>query len=151
MTQSSMTQRLTEDLAIIRQWSQGGRVVPYPEIDTINVVVGDGVNAMTPGIATAIRVDFNARITGCFLQEFDGNSGSVSIDIQRAPGGASPAFVSITGVANPAIVGGRYFADETLDGWTTGINRRDYLRYVVTSAATIRRVHVGLRIRRLEP
>lgn len=121
------------------------------EVDTINTILGDGVNAMTPGIGAAIRVDFRARITGCFLQEFDGNTGSVSIDIQRAQGGASPSFVSITPVANPAIVSGRYFADESVDGWTTELERGDYLRYVVTTVATITRVHVGLRARRLEP
>jgi hypothetical protein len=47
---------------------------------------------------------------------------------------------------------GRYAADESLGTWTdTYIDRGDYLRFSVTSAATITRVHVALRIRRLEP
>jgi hypothetical protein len=149
MTQ--LQQRFAEDLAIIRQWAQGGREVAYPEIDTINALIGDGVNPLTPGIAAAIRVDFNALITGCYLQEIDGTTGSVSVELQRAPGGTNPAFVSITGASNPGIVSGRWFLDETLAGWTTQIRRGDYLRYIIAGATAIARVHVGLRIRRLEP
>lgn len=144
-------QTLIDDLTTIFQWSRGAREVPYPEIDTVNAVVGDGITALTPGVALAIRVDFNAVITGCFLQEFDGNTGSIAIDIQRAQGGATPAWSSITSTTVPAIVTGRYFADETVAGWDTAISRGDYLRYVVTGATNIRRVHVALRIRRLEP
>jgi hypothetical protein len=79
-------QTLVDDLTTILQWTRGSRAVPYPEIDTINVIIGDGVNPLVAGVAAAIRVDFNSRITGIFLQEFDGTSGSVSIKIEKGAG-----------------------------------------------------------------
>jgi hypothetical protein len=123
---------------------------PGAEVDSINVIVGDGANELVPGVAAALRVDFRARITGIFLQEFDGTSGSVAVAIAKAQGGASPSWVTMSGTA--AISSGRYFADEDLNSWVdTYIDRGDYLRFSVSSAATIMRVHIALRIRRLEP
>lgn len=122
------------------------------EVDSINVVIGDGATAIVAGIAAALRVDFRARITGYFLQEFDGTSGSVAVNVERAVGGASPTWSRISSSTPAGISSGRYFADEDLSTWTeTAINRGDYLRFSVASAATITRVHLALRIRRLEP
>lgn len=120
------------------------------EVDSINVIIGDGATAIVAGVAAALRVDFRARITGIFLQEFDGTSGSVAVVIARSQGGPAPTWTTISGPA--AISGGRYFADEVLGSWTdTYIERGDYLRFSVSSATTITRVHLALRIRRLEP
>jgi hypothetical protein len=143
-------QTLVDDLIAIRQWSQrpANDVV---EVDTINVLIGDGVSVLVAGVAAAIRVDFRARITGSFVQEFDGTSGSVVLGIARAQAGAAPSFTSIVASAPPTISSGRYGADETLTGWTTSIDRGDLLRFSVTSATSIMRVLVALRIRRLEP
>jgi hypothetical protein len=124
---------------------------PAAEVDSINVLVGDGVTVLTAGVAACIRVDFRSRITGSFVQEFDGTSGSVVLGIARAAPGSSPSFVSIVASAPPTISSGRYGADETLVGWTTSIDRGDLLRFSVTSATSIKRVLVALRIRRLEP
>jgi hypothetical protein len=123
---------------------------PGAEVDTINVIIGDGATVIVAGVAAALRVDFRARITGIFLQEFDGTSGSVAVAIAKAQGGAAPSWVTISGTA--AISSGRYFADEDLSSWSdTRIDRGDYLRFSVSSASTITRVHLALRIRRLEP
>jgi len=152
MTQS-VQQRLAEDIAIIRQWSEGGRGVPYPEIDTINVVIGDGASVLVAGIAAALRVDFNAIITGAYLIEFDGVTGSVLATIDKASPvvGSAPSFVSIIGSSPLNLVSGRYYADETLVGWTVQIARGDVLRFLVSSATVIQRILLALRIRRLEP
>lgn len=121
------------------------------EVDTINVLIGDGGTVLTAGVAACIRVDFLARITGSFVQEFDGTSGSLVLGIAKSAPGASPSFASIVGSTPPTIASGRYAADETLTGWTTSIDRGDLLRFSVTSATSIMRVLVALRIRRLEP
>ena len=121
------------------------------EIDTINVIIGDGVNVITPGIAAAIRVDFRSTITGIFFQEFDGITGSIRIDVQKSPGATAPTWARISPVAQPGFTSTRYSADEDVIGWLTAIERGDYLRFVVSSADLLKRVHVGLRIQRLEP
>lgn len=142
---------LVDDLVRIRQWSQRAQGQDIPEVDTINVIIGDGAAVLVAGVAAAIRVDFRARITGSFVQEFDGTSGSVVLGIARAAAGVAPSFVSIVGSAPPSISSSRYGADETLTGWTTTLDRGDLLRFSVTSATSIMRVLVALRIRRLEP
>jgi len=125
---------------------------PAPaEIDTINVIIGDGVNVLTAGVAAAIRVDFRAIISGSFVQEFDGTSGSVVLSIEKSAPGPAPTFTSIVASAPPTISSGRYGADEELAGWTTDIDRGDLLRWSVSSATSIKRVLTTLRIRRLEP
>jgi len=106
---------------------------------------------MHPGIGAAIRVDFRARITGFFLQEFDGTTGSVGVVVEQSQGGPTPVWTRISPLVTPAIVTGRYYADEDVTDWLTLVDRGDYLRFLVASATTITRVHVGLRVRRLEP
>lgn len=143
-------QTLVDDLVAIRQWSQRP-TSDIVEVDTINVIVGDGASVLAAGVGAAIRVDFRARITGSFVQEFDGTSGSVVLGIAKAQAGSSPSFASIVGSTPPTISSGRYGVDEDLVGWTTNIERGDLLRFSVTSATAIMRVLVALRIRRLEP
>lgn len=152
MTQSAVDS-LTADMATIRSWSMAHSSVSMPEIDTINVVIGDGVNVLVAGIAVAIRVDFNAYILGSFLHEFDGTTGSVTIGIDKAAYavGSAPTFASIVGSSPPSISSARYGEDETLTGWTQNIYRGEVLRYAVASATSIKRVLAALRIRRLEP
>src|SRR3954470_3961308 len=104
------------------------------EVDSIDIVIGDGANVLVAGIAAALRVDFQARITGAFVQEFDGTTGSVVIGIQKAPGGPAPAFSSIVGATPPAIASSRYGENETLSDWNSYIDRGDVLRFSVTSA-----------------
>jgi len=145
--------QLLDDLVRIRQWSQRAQGGDAPEVDTINVVIGDGANVLVAGIAAALRVDFNARITGAYLIEFDGVTGSVVATIDKASPvvGSAPTFVSIIGSSPPTITSGRYSADETLAGWTVQIARGDVLRFLVSSATAIQRILLALRIRRLEP
>jgi hypothetical protein len=101
-------------------------------------------------VAAALRVDFRARVTGAFLQEFDGTSGSVAVTVAKAQGGPSPSWTTIS--SGLAISSGRYFADEDVTAWSDiHIDRGDYLRFSVASATTITRVHLALRIKRLEP
>jgi len=149
MTQSS----LADDIQTIRRWSQGSPVAAQPEIDTINVLIGDGVNPLTAGIAAALRVDFNAVIAAGFLHEFDGVTGSVTVGIEKAAYaiGSAPAFTSIVASAPLIIASARYGENLTLTGWTRTINRGDVFRFSISSASTITRILLALRVRRLEP
>lgn len=142
---------LADELRAMRRWSHRARPVQVAEVDTINLVIGDGTNVIATGIQAALRVDFNARITGSYLQEIDGTSGSVVMDILKAQGGATPSFASIVASAHPTISSARFYVDETLTGWTMKIDRGDYLRFNVTSVTSFTRLIVSLRIRRLEP
>jgi hypothetical protein len=149
----SVAASLLDDLTAIRRWSQRLPPTEMAEIDTINVIIGDGQNVLTTGIKAALHVDFNAFITGAYLHEFDGTTGSVSIGIAKAAYsvGSAPTFSSIVGSAPPTITSARYAEDETLTGWTTRINRQDVLRFSVSSVSAFTRLLIALRVRRLEP
>jgi hypothetical protein len=153
MTQAAMIAQLTDDMATIRSWSQASPGVELAEIDTINVILGDGATILAPGFGGAVRVDFNAYITGAYLHEIDGNTGSVGVSVSKATYalGATPTFVTISGLSSLAIVDDRYGEELLLADWIRDIARGDVLRFVVTTAVTLRRVLVALRIRRLEP
>jgi len=143
---------LIDDLLAIKQWAQRPPGQDMAEVDTINVLIGDGASALVAGVAAALRIDFRARLTGYFLQEFDGTTGSVACNIHKAAGGSAPSWVLISPATPVGIAAGRYYADETLATWSdTSIARGDYLRFSVASAATITRVLLALRLRRLEP
>jgi hypothetical protein len=143
----SIYRRTDQQVRDILATAEGGA-----EVDSINVIIGDGATAIVAGVAAALRVDFRARITGMFLQEFDGTSGSITVNIQRAVGGAAPSWATISPTTAAGISSGRYYADESVSTWQdTYLDRGDYLRFVVASASTITRVHLALRLRRLEP
>ena len=153
MTRPSAVTTLIDDLSIIRQWSNSSPAVASPEIDTINVIIGDGSTVLTTGVKVALRVDFNAIITGAFVHEFDGTTGSVVVGIGSAAyvAGFTPTFTSIVASAPPTISSARYSEDTTLTGWTTTINRGDVLRFSITTVSSFTRLLICLRIRRLEP
>lgn len=143
---------LIDDLLAIKQWAQRPAGQDTAEVDTINVLVGDGANVLVAGVSAALRVDFRARLTGYFLQEFDGITGSATFNIHKAAGGTAPSWVLISPATPVGISSGRYYADNTLSTWSnTSIDRGEYLRFSVASAATITRVLLALRLRRLEP
>jgi len=100
-----------------------------------------------------LRADFNAIITGAYLHEFDGITGSVTATIDKAAYtiGADPVFTAVYGSSPLTLSGGRYYEDTTLSLWTTQINRGDVLRFSIFSATAITRILLTLRIRRLEP
>lgn len=126
--------------------------LPGAEVDTINVIVGDGATVPSAGVSAALKVDFEARITGAFLQEFDGTSGSISIGVARSQPGSSPSWTNMVGPTPFAISSSRFYANETVADWAhVDVQRGDVLRFSVVSASTIMRVLVALRIRRLEP
>lgn len=123
------------------------------EVDTINVVVGDGHQVLETGIVGALRVDFAARITGGFLHEVDGIPGSATVSIDKAQYtiGSAPTFVPIVGSTPLVIIAGRYGQNEGLAGWDEYIDRGDVLRFSLTSVSAFTRLLIALRIRRLEP
>src|SRR5215471_9968974 len=141
MTQSAYS-TLIDDVATIHSWSEQSRGVPFPEIDTINAIIGDGSNVIATGVVGALRVDFNCIIVGSFLHEFDGTTGSIVLDYETATYavGVAPVFTSIVGSAPPTISSAQYGEDTTLTGWTTELTRGTVIRVSVTSATSLKRI-----------
>lgn len=118
---------------------------------TASTFGGDAAATIATGIAGCWSFDFQARITGWYIQEFDGVTGSIALLLEKATRGASATFSSIVSSSPPTVTSGRYAENATLVGWDDVIDRGTLIRVSVTSATTITRVLFGLRLRRLEP
>ncbi len=127
-----------------------GGTVTIPNTVGVEYVIDGGTSAINNGSAGGLIVPFNCVITGVVLQEFDGTTGSITVDIQGALPGASPSFSSLCGGNTPHITSGRYYSDGSVSGWSTTLDRGDALRYVVSGASTIKRVTVMLYVRRTD-
>jgi hypothetical protein len=75
----------------------------------------------------------------------------LAIDKAAYAVGSAPTFTSIVASAPPTVSSARYAIDETLTGWTQQINRRDVLRFSITSVSSFTRLLLALRVRRQEP
>jgi len=152
MTQSAIDS-VASDMATIRSWGMASPGVSAPEIDTINVLIGDGTNVLTTGIKAALHIDFNAYLHAAYIHEFDGVTGSVVIAIEKATYivGSAPTFANIVASAPPSITSARYGANETLTGWNRNLYRNEVVRFSITSVSAFTRLLIALRVRRLEP
>jgi hypothetical protein len=137
----------------VRGWSHRARPVELAEVDDALVNIGDGANVISTGIQACWMFDFRARITGWFIQEFDGTTGSVVLDLGKSARGSTPSFVSIVASAPPAITTGRYSDSDLvpMTGWTLNIERGELISLAVSSVSSFKRLLIALRIRRLEP
>src|SRR3954467_11904642 len=65
----------------------------------IAFLIDGGGSAITAGSKGGVIVPFPCTITQVVLQEFEGVSGSISVDIQAGVPGAGPTFASLCGSA----------------------------------------------------
>jgi hypothetical protein len=109
----------------------------------IEYVIDAGSSAISNGAAGGLIAPFSMQTSRLILQEFDGISGSIKVDVRISLPGNSPSFSSI---GSATISGGRY---ATAD-FTEVIDQFDLIEYVVSGASTIRRVTVALLGRRTD-
>ena len=105
-------------------------------------------NVVPTGIQGEIYISFPCTITANTL--FADVSGSIVLDIWKAPFGAYPPTVanSICAAALPTLSSQALTQNTTLTGWTTSIASGDILRFNVNSAATITRFTLALSVNR---
>lgn len=127
-----------------------GGTTTTPVAVGIEYVIDGGGVVITAGSFGGLIAPFDFTITQVELQEFDGITGSITVDLRAGVPGNSPSFASLCGGNPPHITGGRHFSDSTLTGWSTFIDRGDALQYVVTSVATIKRVTFMIYARRTD-
>ncbi len=113
----------------------------------IEFVIDGGGAALSTGSAGGVVIPFDCEITEAEIQEFEGTSGSITLDIQKGTAGPSPSFSSITGGVPPFIGSGRHYSNTTLANWTTTLSRGEVLRYVVSSVSSFTRLTIALYVR----
>jgi hypothetical protein len=121
---------------------------PYGGNVTINYVIDGGGSAITTGVKGDVVVDFACTINQVSL--LADQTGSIVVDIWAAVYGSYPPVAGgkITASAPPTITTATKAQDATLTGWTTAIAAGTVLRFNVTSATTVQRVTLSLKVTR---
>ena len=73
-------------------------------------------------------------------------AGSIVLDIKKAAFGTTPTS-SIVASAPPTLSGAKYGSDAVLTGWTTAIALNDVLAFSVTSASTLTKCTLQLKVK----
>jgi len=112
---------------------------------TIEVVIGDGVNAITTGVAGDFEVPFNFVPTGWTIVA--DASGSIVVDLWKDTYANFPATVAdtVTGTEKPTLSAAQKNQDLTLSTWGTSWTKGDWVRVNVDSTATVKRVIISIR------
>lgn len=105
----------------------------------------DGAGAViTTGTAGYLEIPFNCTITGWTV--LGDQVGSAVIDVLRSTYGGFPTTATITGADPPTLVTAQKNQNLAVTLWTTAITAGDILEFNVTSATTVTRVTVALKL-----
>ena len=119
------------------------------ELGAIAFIIDGGGSAITTGQKGHLEIPFKCEIQRVTL--LADQSGSIVIDIRKDSYANFPPdnADSITASAPPTISGAVKAQDSTLTGWTKTINAGDILAFNVDSVATIERVTLVLKVKKI--
>ena len=123
----------------------------YVKNFAIQIVIGNGVEAITPGVFGDIEVPSDGVIEGWTMLEGTGTSGSIVVDVWKDTYANFPPTVAdtITGSDKPTISSAAKGQNLSLTGWgSTSIARGQILRFNVDSSTSVKQVTLSLRCRR---
>lgn len=154
---AAFTLLLGKAVSVITQTGQlpitpptSGGTTTSPVALGLEYLIDGGGSTITTGSFGGIILPLPMTFTAVELQEFDGITGSIQVDIRHGTPGNSPSFTSICGGNLPAITAGRHYIDNTLSGWFADLARGDALQFVVMSVSSLRRVTLLLYARRTD-
>ncbi len=119
------------------------------ELSAIVFIIDGGGSAITTGEKGHLEIPFKCEIQRVTL--LADRSGSIKIDIWKDTYANFPPTDadSICGGNEPEISSAQKYQDSTLSGWTKTINAGDILAFNVDSAATIERVTLVLKVKKI--
>ena len=112
----------------------------------IEVIIGNGIDAITAAVAGDLEVPFACTVLEWRLVA--DQSGSIVVDVWKDTYANFPPTVAdtITGSEKPTLSSQQKNQDTNLTTWTTALSEGDWLRYNVDSAASVTRVTLSLRV-----
>lgn len=115
-------------------------------VAAIALVIDGGGSAITTGVKGDLMIPFAATIASATV--LADQSGSIVIDVWKDTYTNYPPTSgdSITASAKPTLSSAAASQDTTLTGWTTSISAGDTLRFNVSSASTVTRVALILKV-----
>ncbi len=119
------------------------------ELNALVFIIDGGGSAITTGIKGYLEIPFKCEIQRVTL--LADQSGSIVIDIWKDTYASFPPDDgdSITASAPPTISGALKAQDATLTAWTKTINAGDILAFNVDSVATIERLTLVLKVKKI--
>ena len=144
-----------DELAIVDKSAVETKKVTYQNLralvsqGAIAFIIDGGGSAITTGQKGHLKIPFKCEIERVTL--LADQSGSIVIDIWKDTYANFPPTVedSICASAKPTISAAQKSQDATLTGWTKTINAGDILAFNVDSAATITRVTLVLKVKKI--
>ena len=118
---------------------------PLDDAFGVGLTIGDGVNPMATGIILDFEVPYDLTIEGWTLVA--DVAGSIVIDLWVDTFANFPPTVAdtITGSEKPTLAAAQTAQDLALTTWTVDLNKGDWCRVNIDSAATLQRVTLALR------
>lgn len=125
------------------------RVVVADGEDAIQFLIDGGGSAITTGVKGDVEVPFDCAVTGWTI--LGDQSGSIVVDVWKDTYANFPPTVAdtIAGSEKPTLSSASKNQDLSLTTWTTTLSKGDILRFNVSSASTVTRVTVILRVVRV--
>ncbi len=115
-------------------------------IEDIGITIDGGGTTITTGSKGFRDVPFAGNIISYVL--LADQSGSVQLDVKKSTYSGFPTTSTIVAAAPPILSSAQKNTDSTLTGWTKAIASGDILEFSVTSATTVTRVQLFLRVQR---
>lgn len=116
----------------------------------VGVVIGDGTNVISTGVAGYVSCPVAGTITKVRLLSADASvtSGSIVVDVWKDTYANYPPTDadSITASAPPTISTATKSEDATLTGWTTSVSAGDVFGFNVDSVTSLKRVVLELEV-----
>jgi len=109
----------------------------------VDLVIDGGGATLTTGTKLDVEVPYNLTLQSMRLMA--DQTGSIVLDILKAVYASFPgSAASICASSLPTLSSAQKAQDTALSGWTTTLNKGDWLRISVTSVATIQRLTLSL-------
>ena len=113
----------------------------------IDVIIGDGSNEISTGVALAVEVPYAMTLTTARIFAIDGNTGSIKVDIWKDTYANFPPTDAdtITGGEEPEISASDKSEDTSLTSWTKTLSKGDIVYFNTDSVTTLTKVLVSLK------
>ena len=144
-----------DELAIVEKSAVATKKITYQNLralvsqGAIAFIIDGGGSAITTGQKGHLEIPFKCEIERVTL--LADQTGSIVIDIWKSTYADFPptSANSICGTAKPTISAAQKSQDATLTDWTKTINAGDILAFNVDSVATITRVTLALKVKKV--
>jgi len=144
-----------DELAIVDKSAVATKKITYQNLralvsqGAIAFIIDGGGSAITTGQKGHLEIPFKCEIERVTL--LADQTGSIVIDIWKSTYADFPPISanSICGTAKPTISAAQKSQDATLTDWTKTINAGDILAFNVDSVATITRVTLALKVKKV--